>query len=134
MKDIFEVKQASKFDESFPHKTFLGRDKNEPAQRLAMPMILLSDFWSNKTEKMITMIDHVLQILFFLCGIKSSYWMEKQTMHYSECKFRHRYIILPGKEKHFKKLIERKEKQFIPDDVSYFNDLFLNPSKLKKNC
>jgi hypothetical protein len=57
--------------------------------------------------------------------------MEKQTMHYSECKFRHRYIILPGKEKHFKKLIERKEKQFIPDDVSYFNDLFLNPSKLK---
>ena len=66
MKDIFEVKQASKFDESFPDKTFIGRDKNEPAQRLAMPMILLSDFWSNKTEKMITMIDHVLQILFFV--------------------------------------------------------------------
>jgi hypothetical protein len=33
---------------------------------LAMLMILLSDFWSNKTEKMITMIDHVLQILFFV--------------------------------------------------------------------
>jgi hypothetical protein len=44
MKDIFEAKQASKFDESFPDKTFIGRDKNEPAQRLAMPMILLSDF------------------------------------------------------------------------------------------
>jgi hypothetical protein len=44
MKDIFEVKQASKFDESFPDKTFFGGDKHEPAQRLAMPMILLSDF------------------------------------------------------------------------------------------
>ena len=71
------------------------------------------DYWSNKADKMMTMIDHYCTPNpFFL----TSNPPQKQTMqqqHYSECKFRHRYIILPGKEKHFKKLIERKERKAI---------------------